>query len=117
LRLNVNAAKSAVDRPWNRRFLGFTFTCRRDNRRKESDKALKSFKTRIREIPRRPRGRTLVGIIEEGTAAYSKSEEEVFLGLVEGLNNKIRVIKRRAYGLRDQKCRRLKVFTCILPAF
>jgi len=65
LRLKVNAAKSAVDRPWNRRFLGFTFTRRRDNRRKVSDKALKSFKTRIREITRRIRGRTLAGIIEE----------------------------------------------------
>ena len=65
LRLKVNAAKSAVDRPWNRRFLGFTFTRRRDNRRKVGDKALKSFKTRIREITRRVRGRTLAGIIEE----------------------------------------------------
>lgn len=65
LRLNVNAAKSAVDRPWNRRFLGFTFTRRRDNRRKVSDKALRSFKTRTREITRRTRGRTLARIIEE----------------------------------------------------
>ena len=65
LRLKVNAAKSAVDRPWNRRFLGFTFTRRRDNRRKVSDKAFKSFKARIREITRRIRGRTLAAIIEE----------------------------------------------------
>jgi RNA-directed DNA polymerase len=65
LRLTVNAAKSAVDRPWNRTFLGFSFTRRRDNRRKVSDKALKSLKTRIREITRRIRGRTLAGIIEE----------------------------------------------------
>lgn len=53
------------DAPGNRWFLGFTFTRRRDNRRKVSDKALKSFKTRIREITRRIRGRTLAGIIEE----------------------------------------------------
>ena len=37
------------------------------------------------------------------------------LGFVEGLNNKIRVIKRRAYGLRDEEYLRLKVLTCTLP--
>ena len=65
LRLKVNAAKSAVDRPWNRRFLGFTFTCRRDNRLKVNDKALRSFKTKTREITRRTRGCTLTRTIEE----------------------------------------------------
>jgi transposase len=34
---------------------------------------------------------------------------------VEGLNNKIRVIQRRAYGLRDEEYLRLKVLTCMLP--
>ena len=34
---------------------------------------------------------------------------------VEGLNNKIRVIQRRAYGLRDLDYLRLKVLTCMLP--
>jgi hypothetical protein len=33
-----------------------------------------------------------------------------------GLNNKIRVIQRRAYGLRDEEYLRLKVLTCMLPA-
>jgi transposase len=37
-------------------------------------------------------------------------------GFVEGLNNKIHVIQRRAYGLRDQEYLRLKVLTCMLPA-
>jgi hypothetical protein len=35
---------------------------------------------------------------------------------LEGLNNKIRVLQRRAYGFRDQEHFRLKVFTCMLPA-
>lgn len=34
---------------------------------------------------------------------------------VEGLNNKIRVIQRRGYGLRDEEYLRLKVLTCMLP--
>ena len=38
----------------------------------------------------------------DGIAAYSKPENKVSLGFVEGLNNKIRVIQRRAYGLRDE---------------
>lgn len=39
--------------------------------------------------------------------------EDVPLGFVEGLNNKIRVIQRRAYGLRDEEYLRLKVLTCM----
>ncbi|MFC5583032.1 transposase, partial [Rhodanobacter terrae] len=42
-------------------------------------------------------------------------ENKVSLGFVEGLNNKIRVIQRRAYGLRDEEYLRLKVLTCMLP--
>jgi transposase len=51
----------------------------------------------------------------DGIAAYINTEEKVSLGFVEGLNNKIRVIQRRAYGLRDQEYLRLKVLTCMLP--
>jgi RNA-directed DNA polymerase len=65
LRLTVNEAKSAVDRPWNRKFLGFTFTARRPNRRKVSDKALKAFKAKVREITSRTRGRTIGQIVKE----------------------------------------------------
>jgi len=52
----------------------------------------------------------------EGIVAFSQWEEKVSLGFVEGLNNKIRVIQRRAYGLRDEEYLRLKVLTCTLPA-
>lgn len=52
----------------------------------------------------------------EGIAAFIQSEDKVSLGFVEGLNNKIRVIQRRAYGLRDEEYLRLKVLTCMLPA-
>jgi hypothetical protein len=50
-----------------------------------------------------------------GIAASCKPENKVSLGFVEGLNNKIGVIQRRAYGLRDEKYLRLKVLTCRLP--
>jgi len=51
----------------------------------------------------------------EGIAAYCQPENKVALGFVEGLNNKIRVIQRRAYGLRDEEYLRLKILTCMLP--
>lgn len=52
----------------------------------------------------------------DGIAAYCNPENKVSLGFVEGLNNKIREIQRRAYGLRDEEYLRLKVLTCMLPA-
>jgi transposase len=53
----------------------------------------------------------------DGIAAYCHPDNKVALGFVEGLNNKIRVIQRRAYGLRDEEYLRLKILTCTLPAF
>jgi transposase len=52
----------------------------------------------------------------DGIAAYCKPQNKVALGFVEGLNNKIRVIQRRAYGLRDEEYLRHKILTCMLPA-
>jgi transposase len=51
----------------------------------------------------------------DGIAAYCQAENKVALGFVEGLNNKIRVIQRRAYGLRDEEYLRLKILTAMLP--
>jgi transposase len=51
----------------------------------------------------------------DGIAAYCLPENKVSLGFVEGLNNKIRVIQRRAYGLKNEDYFRLKVLTCMLP--
>ena len=51
----------------------------------------------------------------DGLAAYCRPENKVSLGFVEGLNNKIRVLQRRAYGLRDPEYLRLKILTCMLP--
>jgi transposase len=52
----------------------------------------------------------------DGIVMYCKSEPKVALGFVEGLNNKIRVIQRRAYGLKDPEYFQLKVLTCMLPS-
>ena len=50
----------------------------------------------------------------DGIAVYSRTENKVSLGFVEGLNGKIRVIQRRAYGFRDEEYLRLKILTCML---
>jgi len=51
----------------------------------------------------------------DGIAAYCAPENKVALGFVEGLNNKIRVIQRRCYGIRDENYLHLKILTCTLP--
>jgi transposase len=50
----------------------------------------------------------------DGIAAYCQPENKVSLGFVEGLNTKIRVLQRRAYGLRDPEYLRLKILACML---
>ncbi|WP_136256111.1 transposase, partial [Pseudofulvimonas gallinarii] len=52
----------------------------------------------------------------DGIAAYCTPGNKVSLGLVEGLNNKIRVIQRSAYGYRDEDYLKLKVIASFLPA-
>ena len=51
----------------------------------------------------------------DGIAAYCRPENKVSLRMVEGLNNKIRVIQRSAYGYRDEDYLRLKVIASFLP--
>lgn len=65
LKLKVNAAKSAVDRPSRRRFLGFSFTAGKEPRRRIAPQALARFKSRVRELTRRTRGASLARIVDE----------------------------------------------------
>ena len=65
LRLKVNEEKSAVGRPWERKFLGYTMTRHREPRLKVSDSSVKRLKMKLREILRRGRGRNIGRQIEE----------------------------------------------------
>jgi transposase len=51
----------------------------------------------------------------DGIASYCRPENKVSLGLVEGLNSKIRVLQRRAYGYRDEEYLNLKIVAAFLP--
>ena len=50
-----------------------------------------------------------------GIASYCTEGDKVSLGLVEGLNNKIKVLQRRAYGYRDEDYLKLKIIAAFLP--
>jgi RNA-directed DNA polymerase len=64
LKVKVNESKSAVDRPQNRSFLGFSFTGgRAPKRRKIAPNALGQFKARVKELTRRTQGRSLGHVI------------------------------------------------------
>lgn len=65
LRLKVNAEKSAVARPWERKFLGYSFTWQRESRLKVAPGSVQRLKEKLREIFRRGRGRNLNRLIEE----------------------------------------------------
>jgi len=65
LKLKVNDEKSAVARPWERKFLGFSFTSNREPKRRIAPKAVKRFKERVRELTSRTRGISIEGMVEE----------------------------------------------------
>jgi RNA-directed DNA polymerase len=65
LKLKVNEAKSAVARPQERKFLGFSFSAGPDVKRTIAPKSLERFKRRIREITRRAKGVSIKTTMEE----------------------------------------------------
>ena len=67
LRLRINEEKSAVDRPWNRKFLGYSFwvASGRKVKRRVAPKALKAMKQRVREITARSGGRSMSAVTKE----------------------------------------------------
>lgn len=66
LRLKVNLEKSAMDRPWKRKYLGFCVTNSRKNPKIRIHwRTIKRFKERIREITARKRGRSIPQVVSE----------------------------------------------------
>src|ERR1700704_1981020 len=71
LKLKVNEAKSAVARPQERKFLGFSFTAGPDVKRTIAPKPLERFKRRIRDITRRAKGVSITTTMDE-LASYMR---------------------------------------------
>ena len=77
LKLKVNETKSAVARPQERKFLGFSFTDGPDIKRTIAPKALERFKHRIREVTLRAKGVSLETTIAE-LASYLRGWRSYF---------------------------------------
>ena len=77
LKLKVNESKSAVARPQERKFLGFSFTAGPEVKRVIAPKALDRFKRRIREITRRAKGVSLETTMAE-LAPYMRGWRSYF---------------------------------------
>jgi len=105
LRLRVNRDKSAVARPSERKFLGYTVTAYRSIRLKVAPKSLERLRARLRPILRRGRGRNLVDVIGElnpilrGWVAYFRLvDDKVDLRKAdEWLRRKLRCIQWRQW--------------------
>lgn len=67
LRLKVNEEKSAVGKPWKRKFLGFSFTSGANPKLRIAPQSLKRMKEKIRYLTRPTKGRSLKQVIDELT--------------------------------------------------
>ena len=77
LKLRVNSEKSAVGQPWQRQFLGFSFTANREPKRRIAAQAVKRFKQRVRKLTRRTRGVSLAAMVKQ-LAVYLCGWREYF---------------------------------------
>ena len=65
LRLQVNEDKSAIGRPWERDFLGYSFTVEKQTRLKPSKTSIKRLRQKIKKQFRQGKGRNLARFIRE----------------------------------------------------
>ncbi len=105
LRLKVNRFKSAVDRPWNRKFLGYLFTPHFRAKLKIAPASVRRFKQKLRDVFRRGRGRSVATVVADlapilrGWAAYFKLSEVkgIFETLDQWVRRKLRCIQWRQW--------------------
>jgi len=115
LRLVFNRDKSAVDRPWKRKFLGYSFTAHFQPRLRVAPESVKRFKSRLRDLFRQGRGRSLRPILVElrpillGWGSYYRKSEvrNTFEDLDQWIRRKLRVILWRQWKRNWTKAREL----------
>lgn len=115
LKLTVNPKKSAVDRPWNRKFLGFSMTAHRECRVRVAPQAVERFKEAMREKFREGRGRNLRAFLESlkpklrGWASYFSVAEtrNVFADLDQWLRRKLRCMEWKKWKKPRARMRKL----------
>lgn len=116
LRLTVNPKKSAVDRPWKRKFLGFSLSTERVSRVRVAPESVRRFKEKLRVKFRMGRGRNLGRFLTEdlqpllrGWASYFSVAEtrRVFEDLDEWVRRKLRCMEWRKWKRGRTRCRKL----------
>lgn len=116
LRLTVNPKKSAVDRPWKRKFLGFSLSIERVSRVRVAPESVERFKDKLRAKFRAGRGRNLKRFLTEdlkplltGWASYFSVAEtrRVFEDLDEWVRRKLRCLEWRKWKRGPTRYRKL----------
>ncbi len=115
LKLKVNEEKSAVDRPWKRKFLGYTLTAEGKPRLKVAPESEAGLKTKLKDIFRRGRGQNLQRVIEKmklvlvGWMNYFSLARvrNVFERLDEWIRRRLRVILWRQWKRPFARAKRL----------
>jgi len=115
LRLRVNEEKSAVGRPWERKFLGYSMTWHKRSKLKVASASIKRAKAHIREIMRKGRGRSLRRVIVELTSYlrgwvnyfHLSTVKRAFEELDEWLRRKLRCILWRQWKKPCTRARKL----------
>ena len=118
LKLKLNAEKSAVDRPWKRKFLGFSFIggLKTEFRIRIAKKSIKKFKDRIRQITKRNRGVSLEQVVNElnlylrGWLGYFKlMETPSVLERLDGwIRRKLRCYIFKQWKTSKKRCKELR---------
>lgn len=115
LKLTVNAKKSAVDRPWKRKFLGFSMTAQKQTRLRVAPQAVERFKDGLRQSFRKGRGRNVRAFILSlqpklrGWASYFSVAEtrNVFEDLDQWMRRKLRCLEWRKWKRPRTRLRKL----------
>lgn len=105
LKLTVNRLKSAVERPWKRKFLGYSLTAEKESRVRVAPQSVERFKDKMREKFREGRGRNLRKFLEElkpllrGWAGYFSVAQTrgVFEELDQWIRRKLRCMEWRKW--------------------
>ncbi len=120
LKLKVNEQKSAVAQPWDRKFLGFTFTSGKESGRiAVHESRVKRLKDKIRGLTKKMRGKKVTDSIQKlimpitrGWANYFSIAEtwSIFANLDGWIRRKIRGILWRQWKKPRTRCKKLIEF-------
>lgn len=116
LKLRINVEKSAVARPWERKFLGYSVTNHRETKLKVAPASAKRLKDKLKDVFRRGRGwkidsviKVLTPIIQGWVNYFKYSEVKILFEELDGwLRRKIRVLYWRRWKKPKTRERRLK---------